>query len=171
MSEQEKFGAIAGSLDPITFGHIWLIERALELMDHVMVFIGDNPDKKYLFTAQERIALAEQSLKEMNIGHHRVTVQILPKNTFLVSQAYLSGCRHLIKGIRDTNDFVYEQKQQYVNSVLCPLVQTLYVTTPKKYSEVSSSLVKSIVTLDGSRELLRSYITPCVLHALEEKLC
>jgi pantetheine-phosphate adenylyltransferase len=170
----KTIGVVAGSFDPITVGHLWLIQEALTVVDKVLVLVASNPKKDYLFTSTARQELILRTISEarvpMVVGEN-ILLDTLPENEFLVSYAKQQyGATHLIKGMRDTTDFLDEQKQYNLNRLIEPSVQTIFLVTPKEYSEVSSSVVKQLAPLIGSRKLLLSYVSSFVLKALESKL-
>ena len=164
-----KIGVIAGSFDPITRGHSWLIDRGVELTDLLYIVVGINHAKKYTFTLDERIAMVEQSYK-MEIEAKRVEV-VTTGNMLLVDYAArIARAQYLVRGIRNAVDFQYEQEMQQLNAEIQPDIRTVFFMSPPNLATVSSSVVKSVVGWDGWQTTIRDKVDPHVLRALEERL-
>lgn len=158
-----RIGMVAGSFDPITNGHEWLIRQALEVCDKVFVVVGNNPAKKYMF---HEIARA-QMIADV-VGDSRVEVMFL-MNDLLINVARERGCNFLIRGIRNTQDFEYEMQLQLINRKICPGIETLFLIPPRELTEVSSSTVKGLVGFKGWEDVVSTYVHPVVLDKLKEK--
>jgi pantetheine-phosphate adenylyltransferase len=105
-----KKAVYAGSFDPITNGHLWMIEQSISLFDEVVVAIGDNPDKKYTFSLEDRMAVLRESLETMG----DVLVDSF-ENEFLVNYARSVGARYILRGIRDIGDYEFERGMRNIN--------------------------------------------------------
>ncbi|TXI93297.1 MAG: pantetheine-phosphate adenylyltransferase [Neisseriales bacterium] len=154
----------AGSFDPITNGHLWVIDRAAAIFDQLIVAVGDNPDKKYSFSLEERLILLKNTLhgyKNIEIGHFN--------GEFLVNYAQNANAKFIVRGIRNTQDYEYEKTMRYINSDLCNEIDTIFLMPPRNYAEVSSSLVKGLVGTVGWEKVVNRYVPETVLNALKIK--
>ena len=115
----------AGSFDPITNGHLWMIKQGAELFDELIVAIGENPDKKYTFSVKERL----QALRETLKGIHGVKVDSF-RDEFLVNYARSVGARFILRGIRDTRDYEFERGMRHINDDLQPEIATVFLMPP-----------------------------------------
>jgi pantetheine-phosphate adenylyltransferase len=157
------FGVYAGSFDPLTNGHVWMIQRGNELFDRFIVLVGENPDKRYTFTTAQRLGFVADtfrnwsSIKVATIG-----------NAYLADVAAAMGATHLLRGVRSAADFEYERGMRNVNGDRVPDLTTVLLCPPRDLCEVSSSMVKGLVGPEGWRELVSLYVPDASLAALEE---
>lgn len=154
----------AGSFDPITNGHLWVIDRAAAIFDELVVAVGDNPDKGYTFSVQERLELLNSSVSSysnISIDHF--------KGEFLVNYAQQIGVRFMVRGIRNAQDYEYEKTMRYINSDLCAEIDTIFLMPPRNYAEVSSSLIKGLVGTNGWETIVAKYVPKSVVQALCDK--
>lgn len=133
----------AGSFDPPTNGHLDIIKRTYKLFDAVDVVISVNPNKKYLFSEEERMAMLTELVK----GYKNVTVHAW--NGLIVNYAKEAEAKVLIRGIRSTNDFAYEFDLAHMNQNLNPDIETFFVPTKEKYAIVKSSSIKELAYFGG----------------------
>ena len=132
-----------GSFDPVTLGHLDIIERAAELFDEVVVLVMSNRRKSNsLFSVEERIELIKKSVKGKNI-------KIDTYEGLLVDYAKQNNAVAIVKGLRAMSDFEYEFQQALTNKSLYPKVETVFLTTEGKNMFLSSSMVKEVCTLGG----------------------
>jgi pantetheine-phosphate adenylyltransferase len=150
----------AGSFDPITNGHLWMIEQGAELFDELIVAIGENPDKKYTFPLETRLRALRDTLK----GIRGVKVDSF-RDEFLVNYARSVGARFILRGIRDTRDYEFERGMRHINDDLQPAMITVFLMPPRHIAEVSSSLVKSLIGPNGWRATVKRYV-PAPVHKL-----
>jgi len=131
-----------GSFDPVTNGHLDIIERASGLADEVFVAVMVNQNKRGLFSADERILMLQDCMS------HRGNVQIEAFHGLLVDYCRDRGARAIVKGLRAVGDFDYELQMAQMNHRLTE-VDTLFVATNPLYSFISSSLIKEVVAYGG----------------------
>lgn len=146
-----------GTFDPITNGHIDLVERATQMFDRVVVAIAENKRKKPLFSLEERINLAKQALED------KPNVEVMGFNTLLVDFAHEQQAKVLVRGLRAVADFEFEFQLASMNRHLAPDIESVYLMPSEQYSFISSSLVKEVARLGGDIE---KYVHPVVYHAL-----
>ncbi len=149
-----------GSFDPVTNGHIDIIERAATLFDEVVVAVGVNKSKNRLFTPEERITM----LEEATTGFPNVRVASF--DGLLTDFCKAENVVAIVKGLRAVSDFDYELQMAQMNSSLAG-VETVFVPTSPEYSFLASSLVKEVATFGGDVSHL---VPPAVLERLTERL-
>jgi len=150
-----------GSFDPITFGHVDIVRRALKIVDEVVVLVTENPKKSYLFSLGERKRMVEEALK----GIEGVTVESY--RGLLVDYLKMKGIRLLIRGMRAVTDFEYEIQMALANKKLFPELETVFLISEERFSFLSSSLVKEVAFYGGD---VSEWVPPNVVEALKEKL-
>ncbi len=134
-----------GTFDPITNGHVDLVQRACRLFDHVIVAIaaGSTSAKGPVFTLEERVALAQEVLTGCD------NIEVCGFDTLLVDFMQEKGARVIIRGLRAVSDFEYEFQLASMNRKLAPEVETVFLTPAEQFSFISSSLVREIASLGG----------------------
>lgn len=133
----------AGSFDPLTKGHWWVIEQALEISQQVLVFVAENNSKKNTFSAKERKEMIEAVALSKGV-QDRVQVSII-YNEYVAIKAIKMGAKYMIRGIRNSADFDYEAVLQRANTDTLQGAKTMFVMPPRDLDSVSSSFVKSLV--------------------------
>ncbi|OYV04804.1 MAG: pantetheine-phosphate adenylyltransferase [Verrucomicrobiales bacterium VVV1] len=154
----------AGSFDPPTNGHLWMIERGLEMFDKLIVAIGNNPSKHYSFSVEKRIALLRASVpscERLTIAHF--------DNRYLVDYAMTMGAESILRGIRSPDDYEYERVMRHINADMAPSITTVFLMPPREMAEVSSSMVKSLIGPEGWEDIVRRYVPSPVFDALSPK--
>jgi pantetheine-phosphate adenylyltransferase len=151
----------AGSFDPITLGHVWIIQSAAPLFEELVVAIGVNPAKKATFSVEQRLAF----LKEATAGIANCSCTCF-ENKYLVDYAAEVQAQTIIRGIRNEADFTYERTMRHVNSDLRPEILTLFLMPPRAIAELSSSMVKGMVGPAGWEQVVRRSVPGCVFEAL-----
>ena len=159
----------AGSFDPLTNGHCWVIERAVTLFDEVTIAIGVNASKTYFLSAEERKSHIENLIQSKGWSDSKVDVQII-ENQYLAKFAEKIGASCLIRGIRSEGDFSYEYAMAQANKSLAPGIETIYLMPPPRLAQVSSSLVKSLIGPEGWQELVKDYVPHPVFESIQKKL-
>lgn len=137
-----KIAICPGSFDPVTLGHLDIIERAADIFDKVIVLIANNESKKTLFTTEERMELVKRCIKSPN-----VTVD--SHSGLLVDYAREKGAVAIVKGLRAMSDFDYEFQQALTNKSLYPECETVFLTASGENMFLSSSMVKQVCALGG----------------------
>ncbi|MCR4954573.1 MAG: pantetheine-phosphate adenylyltransferase [Treponema sp.] len=151
----------AGSFDPPTNGHLDIIKRASQLFDSIDVVISYNPQKKYLFSENERYEMMQEIVK----NYKNVSVHIW--QGLIVKYAEKADAKVLIRGIRSTNDFVYEFELAHMNQNLNPKIETLFLPTKEKYKIIKSSSIKELAMFGGD---ISNMVPEIVERAVKEKL-
>jgi pantetheine-phosphate adenylyltransferase len=149
-----------GSFDPITNGHIDIVDRALKVFDEVIISILVNADKKPLFSAEERLGLIRDAFR----GEQRVRGDTF--SGLLVDYAMRVGASVIIRGLRAISDFEYEFQMALMNRRLNPRIETVFLMAPEGFSYLSSRLVKEVFDLGGD---VRGLVPPVVERRLREK--
>ena len=155
-----KIAVYPGSFDPITNGHVNLIERALELFDKLVVAVAHNPDKSALFSVEERLEMIQAAMK----NDPRVVVASF--EGLLVDFVERQSARVIIRGLRALSDFEYEFQMTLMNRKLSRKVDTIFLMTGYKWFYTSSRIIKEAASLGGS---VRGLVPEIVHQRLKEK--
>jgi pantetheine-phosphate adenylyltransferase len=159
-NEMKKVAIYPGSFDPITYGHIDIIERALEIFDNVIVAIANNAEKKALFTIEERLEMAKSIFKDTP------NVIVDSFKGLLVDYVAKTNAIVILRGLRATSDFEFEFHMASMNRNLNTHLDTLFMMTSKDYFFVSSRTIKEVASLGGAVEGL---VPDLVARRLKEK--
>lgn len=146
-------GVYAGSFDPVTHGHLWMIEQGAALFDELIVAIGQNPNKQCTFEVEERLAM----LRDVSSHLPNVTVAVFD-HQFLVNYASCVDAQYILRGIRSASDYEFERTMRYINGDLQPEIHTLFLMPPREIAEVSSTMVKGLAGPQGWQEVVRQYL-------------
>jgi pantetheine-phosphate adenylyltransferase len=152
-----------GSFDPITLGHLNIIERSSQLVDHLVVGIGVNIDKPPLFSLEERVDLVKR------ITAHLDNVEVQTFSGLAVNFVRECGARVLLRGVRSLTDIEYEFTMTLANRKLDPDIETVFLMADEAYSHISSSLIKQIAQAAGDSELAQ-FVPTEVVEALRKKM-
>jgi len=161
---KKRIAVYAGSFDPPTDGHLWMIEQGSKMFDKLIVAIGTNPDKKYTFTVEERLSMLRSSIKDCE----NVSVDNFD-NQFLVNYAQQIGADFVIRGTRNVDDFKFEQGINNINRDINSEITTILLMPPRELCEISSSLVKSLIGPDGWEPIVCKYVPQPVFDKIKEK--
>lgn len=161
----QRIGIYAGSFDPLTNGHLWMIRRGAELFDELVVVLAVNPAKKSFFPLELRQQLLEDMLSELPSNIRTATVE----QGFLVDFARKAGAGFLLRGIRNATDFEYEKSMARMNAVMEPDIRTVFLTPPSELEEISSSMVKGFIGVQGWERWVKRCVPPCVYEAIEQQ--
>lgn len=150
----QKIAVFPGSFDPITLGHLDLVKRAVPLFDKIIVAIGENSQKKYLFKLEKRLAWLEKVFAEYD------TVEIGKYTGLTVNYCKEKKARYLLRGLRYASDFDYEKTISQLNKIIGEDLETIFLISQPQYSHISSTIVREIVRGKGDV----SPFVPTVLH-------
>ncbi len=150
-----------GSFDPITKGHLNIIERASKIFERVVVLVADSSSKKSLFDSKDKLRLIEESIKELNLKN--VTVEIFAGLTIDFVKNHKNAL--CIRGLRNTHDFDHEYSLEQMNKKLWNEFETVFLTTAPEYAFVSSTLIKELVKFKGN---IDEFVPKAVSKALKD---
>ena len=154
-----KLAVYPGSFDPVTNGHLDVLQRGLKIFDKIIIGVGEHTDKKYLFSADERVSLLQEVTKGM-------PVFIKHFKGLLVDFAKKERACAILRGLRAVSDFDVEFQQALMNRKLNKEIETIFIMTRGMYSYLSSSLVKEVAQLGGN---LNGMVPEAVEKKLREK--
>lgn len=157
-----KIAVYPGSFDPITFGHIDIVKRALKVFDKLIIIVSDNPHKKVLFTAKERVSLIERCLVKYNDS-----IEIQISHNLTVHETARLGATHIVRGLRAVTDFEYEFQLTHANRVLDRTIDSVFFMTDNKYSFLSSTTVKEIAMFGGE---LKEFVPDFIVEETQNKV-
>lgn len=149
----------AGSFDPVTFGHLDLIERAAKHFPRLIVAVAGNLEKKPLFNLSQRVAFLRENVASMT------KVEVDTFSGLLIDYAAEKKAPILIRGLRAVSDFEYEFQMALTNRKLSPDLETIYLMPSESYSYISSRMIKEIAFLGGD---VSSFVPPIVVEAFSE---
>jgi len=149
-----------GSFDPITFGHLDIIERALKITDELVVGVLNNNSKKALFTSDERVELIKEATA------HLSGVKVVAFEGLLVDFAKKMDANVIVRGLRAVTDFEYELQMSQINNALYGEIDTVFLTTRLEYAYLSSSITKEIAMMGGD---IRKFVPPVIVDKVYEK--
>lgn len=152
--------AFPGSFDPPTLGHLNIVQRAARIFDELLVVVAENRQKKYLFSAEERVEM----MRQLAEGHANVTVTVC--DSLIVDFLKKEGIKLLVRGVRGMDDFSYEFELSMVYKALDPSIETLFMTTDPEYFVLRSSSIKEIAAFQGN---VSEMVPPVVAEALAKK--
>ena len=159
--ETENCVIYPGSFDPITYGHVNIVKRALTIFDRIIVAVAINTTKSGTFSIEERVGMMQEVFKD------ETDVEVDFFSGLLVDYVRTRQAKAILRGIRTVTDFDYEFQMALANKSLDPNVEQVFMMTEGKYLYHSSSIIKEIVSLGGSVEEL---LPPVVEKRLSEKL-
>ena len=154
-----------GSFDPVTNGHLDIIERSSKLFDEIIIAVLDNPDKNPLFSVPERCAMISDVLS--SVEHHGCELLVADFAGLTVEFAQKREAGAIVRGIRAISDYEYELQMASMNRRLGPELETVFMMASEKYSFVSSKLIKQVFALGGA---VGGLVPPLVETKLREKL-
>ena len=158
---QPKLGVYAGSFDPLTIGHLWMIEQGAQLFDRLTVAIGVNPDKTYTFPLEERLVMLRESTRQFR----NVSVASF-SNRYLIHYAQLIRATHILRGIRTESDYEFERTMRNINGDLDAGICTVFLMPPRGIAEISSSMVRGLIGPVGWQKIVRNYVPDPVYKRL-----
>jgi pantetheine-phosphate adenylyltransferase len=149
-----------GTFDPVTYGHIDLIERAIELFDAVVVTVAINPGKAPLFTTEERVNMLKDSLKEFK------NVIVDSFDGLVVDHAKIVGATGILRGLRAVSDFEYEFQMALMNRKLATNIATVFLMPHEKFTYLNSTIIRNLASLNSD---VSDFVPPVVQEALKKK--
>jgi pantetheine-phosphate adenylyltransferase len=161
-----KIAIYPGTFDPITFGHVDLINKGLKVVDKIIVAISDAINKNYLFTVDERILLIKKALYE-DLNINKKKVKIISFNSLTTSLCNKYKANLILRGLRAVSDFEYEFQLAGMNKKLSRNIETIFLMADIENQVISSSLVKEIAQLGGD---MTKFTTKSTITALKQKL-
>jgi pantetheine-phosphate adenylyltransferase len=162
-NSDSRVAVYTGSFDPITLGHLNVIERSSRLVDRLIVGIGINIEKQSLFTPEERLALVRRSVEKLE------NVEVESFAGLAVNFVRQCGARVLLRGVRSLGDIEAEFTMTMANRKLDPGIETVFLMADEQYTHVSSSLIKQIAAMAGDEELSR-FVPREVVAAIRKKM-
>jgi pantetheine-phosphate adenylyltransferase len=157
----DRYAIYPGSFDPFTYGHLNIIDRGVKIFDNLVVAVAHNVSKKTIFTLQERVEMLEELFKS------RSEVKVDFFEGLLVDYAKKLGTNIVLRGMRTVSDFESELQMALANKTLYNDLETVFMVTDSTYSHISSSLIKEIITLNGSA---KEMVPNIVESRMREKL-
>ena len=160
-TEKKRIAIVPGSFDPMTLGHLAVVVKATELFDGVIVAILNNPSKKCFFSLAERKKIAENTCAGLP------GVKVVTADGLLVDLARAMGAKYIVKGVRNSVDFEYEQNMAKMNKELAPEIQTLYIPSDASLEVISSSFVRELIK---NGRMIDPYMHPDALPVVIDKI-
>jgi len=161
----KKIAIYPGTFDPITYGHIDVIKKALKIVDSIIVAISDRNQKNYLFTAQERIKIVNEALfKDLKFKRNKIKVVSFNILTTNLCKKYRSNI--ILRGLRAVSDFEYEFQLAGMNRKLDKNIETIFLMSDVNNQIISSRLIKEIIELKGN---IKKFTTKSTRNALKKK--
>ena len=158
-------GFYPGSFDPVTNGHLDVVERACKLVDRLVIAVGKHHTKTPLFVHDDRMALLRQTTEP--IGRRTdTTIEIVDFDGLMVQAARQFGAKLIIRGLRDTTDYNYEMQMVGMNAQMAPDLQTVFVPSSPHVRHISATLVRQIAEMGGD---ISAFVPAIVLKALKTK--
>ena len=157
----ERIGVYPGTFDPITYGHMNLVERAANLVDCLIIGVAVNQHKHSLFSIEDRLAMTEEAVDKFR-GKSKIIVKPLV-DTLLVNFAKENNAQVIFRGLRAVSDFEYEFKMCVMNRRLEENIETVFLMASEKHQFVASEFVKEICKLGGD---ISTFVTPAIAERL-----
>lgn len=156
-----KKAVYAGSFDPVTNGHLWIIEEASQIFDEVIIALGTNANKTYLFNSKERYELLHTLTKK----YANIKIMDLSYD-LIVDYAEKVGAGYLVRGLRNASDFEYEQRILHVNTDINDAIKTIFLIPPRQYTDISSNLIKGLMKSNKWEKIVARYVPPIIMEQL-----
>lgn len=150
-----------GTFDPVTYGHIDIVKRAVDLFDEVFITVAINPSKQPLFTTQERVEMLRESLKEFN---NKVIIDSF--DGLLVEHAKKVGAIAIVRGLRQISDFEFEFQMALMNRKLSGDITTIFLMPHERYTYLNSTVIRNLASLKAD---ISNFVPSNVQEALKKK--
>ena len=158
-------GFYPGSFDPLTNGHLDVIERACKLVDKLVIAVGTHHSKKPLFGHEDRLALLRAVLEPV-AKRTDTTIEVVDFNGLMVTAARQHGAKLIIRGLRDTTDYNFEMQMVGMNAQMAPDLQTVFLPSSPHVRHISATLVRQIAEMGGD---ISAFVPAIVLKALRKE--
>jgi pantetheine-phosphate adenylyltransferase len=166
---KRRVGLYPGTFDPVTHGHLDIINRAVKLVDELVIGVATNPSKSPLFSLEERIAMVKHEAEPL-AGDGRAVISVQTFDTLLIKFAEQVGASVIVRGLRAVSDFEYEFQMVAMNQRLNPDIETVFLMADPRHQAIASRLVKEIAMLGGKVEAFTTpYIAALLVKRCEEK--
>ena len=162
----ELVGLYPGTFDPVTLGHLDIVERAVKLVDRLVIGIANNPSKSQLFSLQERVEMMRRETAPL-AGNGYATITVETFDSLLIQFARKLGARMIVRGLRAVSDFEYEFQMVAMNQRLEPDIETVFLMADPRHQAIASRLVKEIASFGGD---VSPFTTPAVAEALKKRI-
>ena len=156
-----KRAVYAGSFDPPTNGHQWMIREAVNLFDELILAVGINPEKHSTFNAEDRA----QMLRDITGDLKNLRLEQFG-NQFLVDYAKEIGANYIVRAIRSATDYEYERTMRHINADLHPEITTVFLLPPREFAEVSSTMVRGLIGPKGWEDIIHRYLPEAIYHKM-----
>ena len=161
----KKFGIYPGTFDPITFGHIDVIKRALKIVSKLFVAVSDDNSKDYLFSSDERVNIIKQSLFK-DLRFKKNLIKVMPFNNLTTTFCKINKATVIFRGLRAVSDFEYEFQLAGMNKKLNRDIETIFLMSDVNNQIISSRLIKEIIELKGD---IKNFTTKSTINSLKKK--
>ena len=161
-----KIGIYPGTFDPITYGHIDVIKSALKIVNKLIVAVSNDYSKEYLFSADERVSLIEDSLFK-DLKFNKQSIKVLSFNNLTTSLCRKYKATIIFRGLRAVSDFEYEFQLAGMNKKLDKTIETVFLMSDVERQVISSKFVKEIAKLNGK---IDNFVTKSTIRAIKDKL-
>ena len=161
-----KIGIYPGTFDPITYGHIDIIKSALKIVNKLIVAVSNDYSKEYLFSADERVSLIEDSLFK-DLKFNKQSIKVLSFSNLTTSLCRKYKATIIFRGLRAVSDFEYEFQLAGMNKKLDKTIETVFLMSDVERQVISSKFVKEIAKLNGK---IDNFVTKSTIRALKDKI-
>ena len=141
-------GFYSGSFDPVTHGHIDVIERSIGIVDELVIGVGVHDGKVPMFTADERIEMLKEAVRDLALKHD-AEIRVVTFNNLAVEAARENGATTIVRGLRDGTDFDYEMQMAGMNGQMAPQIQTVFLAASPAVRHIAANLVRQIAKMGG----------------------
>lgn len=159
-----RIGVYPGTFDPVTFGHLDVMQRALEVVDTLIIGVARHSSKNTLFSVEERLSMVHNYLKEQGIPEERC--RAVPIQGLLIDCAREHQATLIIRGLRAVSDFEYEFQMAMMNTRLAPDLETVFLMASERHQFIASKLVREVARLQGD---INSFVPAGVAQALRQR--
>ena len=160
-----RIGFFSGSFDPMTIGHLDVIEHAAALCDRLVIGVGSNPNKKTLFTVEERLALIRDAAAPI-VTKTGCELKVVSFSGLAIEAARKAGATLIVRGLRDSTDFDYEMQMAGMNGAMAPEIRSVFLPASSPVRPITATLVRQIASMGGDPS---PFAPPNVVAALKAK--